>query len=254
MVLVILLFVNCADRKEGCLDVLAVNFDVEAETECCCNYPTLNVRINFLNNGEVFSPFDTLTNTIGQSIILHHWISRFHNLQLENSTSSSFQISERIDVNGFSSPFVNDFLQVRTNTFLYPVGTMEFSGLMDSLALQIGLLNNANSIDPNSLQVDHPLRLGSDSLWDASDGYATHHLRYHIIGQSSKEVSIYNDEGATPIKIGYPITFENGISQTIELDLELTDVINGIDFVGDSPGVIRSKLALNFSSALSLVF
>ena len=55
---IIILFSNCRETTEGCLDPEASNFDPSADETCCCEYPQFSIRFSYNN-------YDTDTTAFG---------------------------------------------------------------------------------------------------------------------------------------------------------------------------------------------
>ncbi|MBK7223607.1 MAG: hypothetical protein IPH94_20580 [Saprospiraceae bacterium] len=63
---------SCYEEQDGCLDLLAANYNAAADKECegCCTYPSLRVSLVNQWNDRNFILNDTFTNLQGQSFII----------------------------------------------------------------------------------------------------------------------------------------------------------------------------------------
>jgi len=160
----------CFEPKEGCLDISAINFDANADDDCCCEYPRLVLSVNqvydtlvFFNDG--LYPDDNAHLFRIKSIAFY--LSDFQVFR----NAESFRVSDTLTLRTLvgtdtsSQLFTNDFLLVRRSPIDYLVGTFRPDGVFNELSFRLGLSEDAQKVLPNKAPARHPLATQPDSLW-----------------------------------------------------------------------------------------
>ena len=167
----LLLFViGCNTRVEGCLDIAAANFDLDADRDCdgCCTYPTISISLSQKWNDRNFSTTDTLVDVQGDMfkiVDLQYYLSSW----LWSDVGSQHFTVDSADIacNGGLLRYTPDILVVETRQFVYTLGTMRTSPLIDSVHLVFGLHPSLDCVDASSSST--PAVLSDNvSLWDES--------------------------------------------------------------------------------------
>ena len=147
--LIILTLISCLESKEGCLEPNATNFDIEANSNCCCVFPKLTLNHTISYNGQNIrsgTKFVYLLDTIvidTMAFFTSNWI--LHNGHDE------FRVREIVGDGQVDDLSIVDI--VSTNE---EIGTFDYYGTFDSLSYQIGVQDFWNNIDTNELSTDHP--------------------------------------------------------------------------------------------------
>ncbi len=178
---VLMTFSSCYQKQEGCLDIRATNFDLEADIACedCCEYPDL--KLKFLHR-EVLP--DTLYNIgYGDSVYLDGAGNPFRinslkyyvsNIRLVATDGTEAGVNETIDIvtpNGVIT-FSNDFLLIN-GSFSSALTAGSFSTIktFDKVRFFIGLDSDLQSVDPSTLPDNHVLAINQDtSMYDIQNG------------------------------------------------------------------------------------
>lgn len=187
IVLAILTFGACYEPIEGCLDIGATNFAVNADRPCldCCTYPTVRMRFQ---HASVYA--DTVVNFRLQDSVYFdaggnpYRVADFRfflsELRLVRPDGSEVQLENRIAARVFRpggalepDSIDNDIILVRPPlTTFYDLGTLRAAGAFRSLRFRIGIAGLAASVDPESLPPSHPLRpTASGMSWEEGEGF-----------------------------------------------------------------------------------
>jgi hypothetical protein len=165
-ILLVLTWAGCNTRIEGCLEANAENFDLNAERPCdgCCTYPSMSLSLTQKWNGDNFSNADTLMDANGQPfkiIDLKYFLSSW---VWSNSEGALFTV-DSVDAGCDESTlrFTTDNTVIDTRQFVYTLGTIRQSPLMDAVHFTFGLKQDFSCLDatdpntPSSLTDQSPL-------------------------------------------------------------------------------------------------
>jgi len=192
----ILLLQACYQNQEGCLDVAATNFDVEADIDCCqetatccCTYPSLSLSILHKLTADAVTNFNTsstltLMSDSSQSFIVENiqfYLTNFH--LINSNTATEVGVEDQITLynnnNGqISSQEVEDnFSLIKPSQFTYDIGTFLSANNFDMISFDVGLSNSFNNTIVDSLSSDHAL---ADTTQLGLDGYISNQINIRI--------------------------------------------------------------------------
>ncbi len=190
---VLLLASACYEPREGCLDLNATNFGVDADRACsdCCTYPTLRMsfrhRSAYADTVVNFRLLDSVYyDRTGNPYRVGDLRFLLSDVRLVRPNGDEVALSNRIPVkifkpDGSTAPdsIINDILLVRpTLTSKIDAGTLRANGNFRALRFRIGLSDKVSATDPESLPANHPLRPSASGMeWSRDDGYAYQRLR-----------------------------------------------------------------------------
>ncbi|MFN0276017.1 MAG: MbnP family protein, partial [Chitinophagales bacterium] len=136
-----LIFLGSCDKKKGCTDSAATNFDSEAEVDCCCEYDTIpadslatfSMNLTQFVGSEVFIPGNTYS--IG-GVKTQLEIARFYisNVRLINAS-------------GNEVPFEGLYLLADPGFDNYDLGNAP-AGEYTKILFDVGLDEETNHSDP----------------------------------------------------------------------------------------------------------
>ncbi|KAA3624343.1 MAG: hypothetical protein DWQ02_23185 [Bacteroidetes bacterium] len=182
-VIVLVGLTGCYEKQEGCLDIRATNFDLEADISCedCCEYPDL--KLKFLHRqvepDTVYSIgfadsvyYDGVSNPFRINA-LRYYIS---NIRVVDSDGSEARINETIDISkigGSVVTFTDDFLLVNGNlSTSLTAGSFSTIKTYNKVRFFIGLDNELEGVDPSTLPDNHVLAVNQDSsMFDFQNGH-----------------------------------------------------------------------------------
>jgi len=152
------LFSSCFQRKEGCLDTIASNFDVEALDPCedCCTYPNLIFRFQHMYGDSMLRSIDTLTNDIGQKfnvVEVRYYISDVTLWQ----DNDSLRVTASISNNNNSLRLRDDIKLARSNNNDLVIGSFKSFGEYQKVTFRLGVDNRALQDSFINLPTNHPL-------------------------------------------------------------------------------------------------
>ena len=275
----VLISISCADPEEGCIDVLARNFDLEAdldcclvEEECCCTYPSL--RLNLFYKG-------TATDTLGQaatnirldqyyplenltdSVRIDSFSLFISNLQIiSNTEADTLQLIESLELSFIdaegeeqSSSFQDNIALVSMPAFSVDIGTYRSDISFDEVLFDIGLRPALASIDPTSVDNNHPLGGEYTVLFDSTTmRFLTGRIGFTLKNGEMEQVYAQNLD---PFKSDSeqflsPISINKGENLDILMRINVLDIFKGIifDIPSDDAALILNE---NLTSSISVL-
>ncbi len=260
----------CYEPKQGCLDILATNYDVSADDPCpdCCTFPTWTVAFqhvvilpsepdtffSFRYNTPYPSPFDTLHYFSVERC--HYFLSNF---RLVNAQGEMQGISDSI---AFEAPkgtpvrVENNFAKIDRDIFQPSVlGKFLAQGLFHQLRFTLGLNEPLLQTDPESVPKTHPLSIAGDSLiYEAETGYIPYTLIFKTdtLPESQPLVFRFFEPREIALDLPQPFELERGFNVKLTLKINYLAWFEGIDLQNDSYQTIQQKLEDNLTKAFTV--
>lgn len=182
----LLFFAGCYEPVKGCLDLTATNFDANADEDCCCKYPELQLSISQSYGGQAYKEGDIYKDVDGGLFKLNSvtfYLSGFEVLQTGRSYSVADTIGLWTQPAGTSAPvrrlFTDDFLLVRRTSVTNALGVFRHEGTFDGLRMRLGLADSVLSVLPARAPSGHPLATQSDSIWRSPQGFVFMQIVVH---------------------------------------------------------------------------
>ncbi|MBX2877057.1 MAG: hypothetical protein KTR30_33365 [Saprospiraceae bacterium] len=268
---------SCYEPEEGCLDVAAKNFQVDADLECpddCCEYPDLKLvlshRVGTQGNDEPLRYLDSIYTDVQRQVFrlenMQYYLSNF---MLHASDGSTARVTDLLDVQSYNTDgsltdnqLTDDFLLVNPSfSTSLTVGEIQVNGTFEAISFSLGLDELANRTDTSSVEEGHPLGSINDRMFvDEDQGYAF--LEAAILRDTVASDTIPVEVSVLGLdqRIDYFIPFDQpfdlnpGYNITISLHINYATWLNAIEDVrNDSPEAIADKIVSGLSQAISLV-
>jgi len=241
---IVILWSSC--KEPGCTDLLATNYNVEAnKDDGSCEY-VFPVKINVLltENGRALSRYGTYNNNSVTYRLetLKYYLSH---LQLNNN--------EVADVFLYDVESDNNFILTHHN-----------SNKINAIEFGLGLTESQNNSDPTTFVSTHPLSFAQNTYW-----YMTP-PSYMFVMAEQKADTLGNGVYSLPVTyhlahndlyrlIQKNVDINLSLTDTVEVDisLELVDFMNNIDYNEVVPHIsestpIANLLMDNLANAFSI--
>lgn len=241
---------SCYEEQEGCLDVLASNYDVKADNPCkdCCRYPSLILAIAHLYKGESFTAEDTLTNDLDQQFKLLDFSYIVSDIAVETPDGDVHVLdSIRLEDETY---IYDDIVLVTPDLFTQDAGNIRYEGEITGVRLSYGLpkINDTKVVSSN-----HLLNQTTDSLYQ-EDAYVIHRLLVAAGNEFSDTLllEVKNTAGFHPFNItpDAPIFALRGRSLQLTLESEYFQWFRDVNFEA-SKSEIESKI---FDNSTTFIF
>jgi hypothetical protein len=231
--MMIVFFTASCDKKEGCTDKTALNYDADAEVDCCCEYAPViyadstayKLHMHQYVGDLVFTPGNTYS--IG-GVLTQLDIARFYvsNIRL-------------VDADGNEMPFYKVYLLADAGFEEYDLGS-NVTGNFTKIRFDIGVDAGANHTDPGDYPSSHPLSYQSPAMnWGWSFGYIFMliHGEVDTDADGSTDASLINhlgtDELLRTVEVEYPLTSTKEAEATIHLNVDWALLYQGINLALD---------------------
>ncbi len=188
--LVFLLFLlwlsGCYENKEGCLDVRATNFDLDADVPCpnCCTYPSLKLKASHQHHigDTVYSVLlldSFYLDKNDQAFRLKSIRYFLSDFKLISHTGAVVSIDDKIDIEVLNSSgnrelmnFVDDFILINASSApTITLGTFPHPDTYSGIRFKMGLDPLLDSANPNSFPTNHALSNTGDEMYDFVNGH-----------------------------------------------------------------------------------
>lgn len=259
-----MLLTGCYEPKEGCLDVRAVNFDVSADIDCCCEFPALKVEVLQRFDSLVWLPDQVYTNALGQPFRLQHvalYLSGFefgrNGMLYGVEDSLLFKVWDPGSADTLERRLRDDIILVRRSPSEYTVGQFSESGAFESLRFRVGAGADARDVIPELAPNGHPLRPQAENLWLGRDtSYAALRLvvvRDTLSGTLPDTLYFTRQDFDNPV-IEETRTFnhQTGYDFRVRLTIDYARLLQGVDWQNGDKTVWKNTIANNLSATFSL--
>lgn len=195
-VLLFILFSSCYEKKEGCLDIYATNFDAQADISCCCQYPKLELNYVHVLGTNNFSATDTVTNDLGQSFKITSFSYYLSGFVLKDKDGNSFTTSDTFHIPVPNDEIIvkNDIAIVRPGTVSLTLGSFLQKSEVTDIQFQFGPPSAVDNALIDQIPNSRSLSRQPDTMYTLTPvkGYASIKITYTTdIGSSANEKTIY---------------------------------------------------------------
>lgn len=260
--LTVLLF-SCYEKKEGCLDVYASNFALDADLDCCenpddccCEYPELKLSIKHQYEGENLGVGKIYHTQLGQPFRLESLLFFICNVRLTDGTD--YAISDTlfiVDQNGQTHARPDDVEIVSTGKFSLAIGTFKRPGVYNRLKFMVGLNEPERSAPADQFDTGHPLATAQTALKDTLSGEWLAYQVAWIPDTVSQEVELLQVPANNLIEVELPveITKSAGSDITIPLAIDYQHWLGSIDLQSDDQATKNQKILEHLAQSFSIL-
>ncbi len=257
ILLLLLSWSGCYEPIEDCQDTLAKNFNVDADKDCCCEYPL--IRFNFDHRWDTlpFSFTDSLS--VGDDLIdfsyLTYYVSNIRMIIGGETVRKRVTFDLTYMENGVekSTTTFKDFILVNPSDNNYSFGEVLATGRVDSLYFTVGIEYPYYLADPTQFESGNGLAFQADSLnWNEDIGYVFNRLQYFPVTSSNPTDSITIEIGQpNAFDLGFAVgeSFTEGQDFRFNIEVDYRKWFEGVDVVNDPVSTITQKIANNTSNA-----
>lgn len=261
LLLLALFAAACAEKREGCLDIEATNFDAAADKNCCCTYPNLLIKVAPQFGSVVWKPDTAYEYTPGKWFRLRqiaYYLSDFELVRQGTvypvADTLSFAVWAAAGDTGMQT-LTNDFLLVRRSSDSYKAGTFRTSGAFGSVRFRVGLPDAAQAVIPALAPSGHPLQLQSENLWRGRDtGYVALKI---ILTRDTLSGTVPDtlwfgrpDFSSAVIQQDSLFRHESGYDFQFYLNADYRALFQGVDLSGGDISTWKTRIWANLPAAL----
>ncbi|MBT8219116.1 MAG: hypothetical protein KJP00_04800 [Bacteroidia bacterium] len=251
---------GCFEPSEGCLDSNATNFDVHADENCCCTFPSITVGVNQVVGDEDFSSDSIYVNDLGERFRIlesSFYISGFK-LEFENGSETSILDTLLIEIpegSGAEIELEDNYNLVYGTSSAFAPGTIGLSGEVAFVSFVVGVDALANMAIPDQFQDTHPLGSNNSDLhFIEGEGYVFNRIDILPVDLPSGDtvsIVIYGDDHLQSVQMNADFSVIPGLNTILGIDVDYGKWVEGINFAAQNE-VIQSRIEDNTASVFSL--
>jgi hypothetical protein len=262
----------CVEQQEGCLDINAVNFQVDADRPCtgCCEYPVL--ELNFQH--KAFP--DTSLNLVYEDSVyqdgsgnsfrfrqIRYYLSALHLVRpdgAELTVEDTLQLPIEQPDGHIDFEIVEDnFVLVNPGDYQRKeIGTIHTEGTFSKVKFTFGLAGAANTVDPGALPGDHPL--SDPSLyWNADSGRIFNRIELFRVEndvdtiETVLEIGMPENLRTIELPLPDPFFLDPGFSAELVLRVDYLTWFEEVNLISDSKEQIIEKIVNKLTESFSVV-
>ncbi len=213
---------GCIMRADGCLDIAAENFDLNADRACdnCCTYPTISIILSQKWNEKNFHSDSIWHDVNGDSFMIRDLKYLLSSFSWIGTDLASYTIdSTTISCPGQTVHYTPDIIQVDSRKFNYILDSIRLFPSIQTLKLKLGYVPELECVDEAADNIPVVLRDASP-LWDSiMDTRAAIRivLQRDLSSETLDTVYIHTCQA---ISIDYADSFELGKDQVLNLTID----------------------------------
>lgn len=240
---------GCYEEQSGCLDPLAMNYDVSADDPGPCNYPDMVLDLVHAYDTLLFAPGRVFTPPGVDSIRVDTFQCILSDFALLNEEGKWETVSDRRSImtgdtaSGETKRVRDDIVLFNPAFSNATVGTFARPGGYDSLRFQTGLPSSWQNVFTSSLPTGHPLnRIPGISLEQNPNAHAYLKLRIWRNPVETIQSVLQFDPRKVRLSRGTPLNVEAGEEATVSLRTDYEQWMESVDWANDSKAEIINKL------------
>jgi hypothetical protein len=251
-----ILFSNCQDNTEGCLDIKATNFSISATKQCddnCCVYPNLIVRADYVVDSKKFNQ-DTITLSTNEKLKLlqvQFYLSDFQlftDKKEKYTPLDSFSLIREKD----TLRLINNIaLLAKTNGFDFNLGSFKGTGIFKEVRFKVGLNDTFKMAVPSKMPSSHPLSTKSDSMYlNATKQYIFNKIVFAKGQQFKDTVSLFITQ-AKDLSIVKNLSITEGFDAVIPLKINYLRFFDGVTNLIDT-NRLKQQIVGNYGMVFTI--
>ncbi len=269
--LLLALLTSCNQAEEGCLDIFAANYNVDADRPCpdCCTYPSNRVDIQHkvVNGDEAPNlEFDTLLYYDGAGqrfglLSLKFYLSELHlvrpNGEFVRSTDTIGLRFPQAPGDTLIQSMEDNFALADPSNYRQRImGRLRTDGQFEQVRILLGMNEPAISANPLYIPVEHPLSDTSMYLFeDAAHLFTRLELfTIHNPGDTTRTLlQIRGEENRKELFFPASFYLDPGFSPRVVLQVDYQKWFDVLDLNGLGVEEMEARLAERIPSSIELI-
>jgi hypothetical protein len=250
--LIIVSIAGCNTRIQGCLDVNAENFNLNAEQDCdgCCAYPTLSLSLTQKWGDRNFASSDTLFDIDGDPYKIYSLKYFLSDWIWEDGQGIQYHVdSATVVCDDAELKYSPDNPAISIDQFNFTLGMFRTSPVIESLRFNLGISQDFSCLDAENPEA--PLDLTDQSpLWNPQTA-SLETMRLIVQRDTSVEsfdTIFISDEALTTLT--YPFEFTPGSDAQFKLTVDYSLWFKDVNT--DSLASFRQSIISNFAGSITL--
>lgn len=259
---------SCYEPKEGCLDINATNFAVNADNACnnCCEYPILKLAISHKLTADSETNLNyndsVYIDGAGNSFRIKNIQLFISNIRLVRADGTEVYPSGTVEAR-ITKPdgtindttLANNFALVNRSIFnAAEIGTFSTEGTFNKIRFTLGIADPANRIIPASLPAGHPLRT-TGMYVNTDTGYVFNSLEWFngIADTTTTLLRITTEPYLREVELPLDANIIPGYDVRVTLRINYLTWFADVNLKTDLPATLATKFVNNASNSFSVV-
>lgn len=234
---------SCYEDVEGCLNVNATNYDLDADIACtdnCCTFPSLSLSVTHKYGEAPLRQDSFYVDAANHQFRINRLRYYWSDVKLITSNNDSIEPTEALSVDIIQASgetvtnSINDNLALvsSVNNNQYNLGNFQTPTTFSGLSFLLGIEDGYQRIAPASAPDNHPLNFQEDRLYYGVDtGYVQFKLEYDIVignDTTSKVIQAFDNQ---PLQINFvtPALISAGTNALISAEADISLLLQQLD-------------------------
>lgn len=263
---------GCFEPEEGCLDIYALNYQVDADEQCpdCCRYPQIKLDILHkivLPDTSVNLQYDTeYRDGAGNPFLISRIQFYLTDVQLIRPNGDSVGVIDTLLLPLEAAGGSTELVEIKDNFALIDpgvfgqtsMGGIRTEGSFQAMRFTLGVSGVADAVPPADYPQDHPLAVESLYVPEAEARLMSRIQVYRIEppGDTVRTDIRIGGDYTRPLELPLQpsaIYLDPGFSPRLRLQVDYLYWFDGVDLVADPTEQIAAKIVNNMTEAFSVI-
>lgn len=225
---------SCDTRIEGCTNVNASNFNLNADTPCsnCCTQPQATTSFICKTDANTFSTNDIFKDVNNTSYKVKNFNLYINNIEFELKNGTKVKASTSFDYNGTS--YINDFFIMNNALQITKLFNIAMPDSLVAVSVNIGLPNALNTIDKIT-GISESSQINSNEMKEPNTGQRLSWVMTYNLLNSTNNVKLGGTNTLLNLRKQLPkALFKKGKDVKLVLTLNMTNLFQGLDLQGST--------------------
>lgn len=245
---------NCYEKKDGCLDIYATNFNAEADNNCCCQYPKIELNFSHQLNGKAYNATDTVQNDSGQLFKITSFSYYLSDIVFTDAKGNKYSTTDT-----FHIPVLNDYIVIKNDVALIRPGTTSVTlgsfkqlDVLKSITLKVGTPDGVDGALIDQIPDDRTLSRQADTLFFEGSGYASMKIKYSTnleTGIPEKTVYVYQ---RVPLIFSADLPTKIGSNTCLSVAVNYAWWFHDVNVFTDDESTVATKIIQNLQKSFNI--
>ena len=223
--------ISCNTKVDGCLDIAAENFDLEADRPCdnCCRYPSMSLLLTQRWGDSNFQTSDTFFDINQKPYYIKDLKYILSSFSWKDGDNVIYTIdSSLVNCSDQQIGYTRDLLQIDSRIFTYTLDTIRLFPHVQSLNFKLGWPPALECVDETDDEVP-PVFQNTNPLWDKA---ADQRAAIRVIVQRDtmiQDLDTFFIHTCNQLQLPYDIDLPVGVDAKFDLTVDYAKWFMAVD-------------------------